>query len=191
MRGMIFCKRCGNYAADGLEACPKCNSNLFEFGHPSLVGGIVKPAGASTPSAAQTSGGAMLGGGTEPAGHLKRFLSLVIDSILQSLIVGVGFAAGYFIGGTAGLIAMGVTLLLMLVYEPYFIASKGATPGKSAMSLRVVNREGGPVSAGQSVARYLLKQILSGFFIPWFVPLFSDRRRALHDMIVGTYVVQA
>lgn len=194
MRGMIFCKRCGNYAADGLDACPKCNANLFESGHPSLVGGVIRassPAAAAPKAAAGAAAGAMFGYGSEPAGHVQRFVALLIDGIIQGLILGLGFAATVVLGrDLTGVLILGAVALVVVVYEPYFIAAKGATPGKSAMHLRVVGRDGAPVSAGQSVARFLIKGILNQFFIPLFVPLFNPKHQGLHDMITSTYVVR-
>jgi uncharacterized RDD family membrane protein YckC len=59
------------------------------------------------------------------------------------------------------------------------------------MHLRVVGRDGAPVSAGQSVARWLIKGILMQLFIPLFVPFFNPKHQALHDMITSTYVVRS
>jgi uncharacterized RDD family membrane protein YckC len=190
MRGMIFCKRCGTYTTDGLDACPKCNVSLSEAGHATLVGGLIVNA-----APARAGGGAMRGSSMEPAGHGQRILALIIDGLLLGLIVGIGGVIMFFLGeslGTTGLMVLLVVICVpLVVYEPYFIAAKGATPGKSAMGLRVVSKDGGPVSVGQSIARWLLKNILNQFFIPLFVPLFTERRQGLHDMITGTYLVRS
>jgi uncharacterized RDD family membrane protein YckC len=193
MRVMIFCKRCGNYAADGLDACPKCTANLMDTGHPSLVGGMVAAAAPAPAgrSAAALAAGAMFGSMTEPAGHGQRFVAFILDGFIQGLIVAVGAAAFIFVGGMAGLVILGVTLILAFIgYESYFIGTKGATIGKSAMGLRVTGKDGGAVGMGQSVGRCLLKLIFNELFIPLFIPLLNERRQALHDMVVGTVVVR-
>lgn len=192
MRGMIFCTRCGTYASDGLDACPKCNVSLMEAGHPTLVGGMIVNAPMRTAGPA----GGTFGGSSamEPAGHVQRVVALIIDGIVIGLIVGVGAAPLIFLSDTIGPVGVMVVLMIVIaiavIYEPYFIAAKGATPGKSAMGLRVVNKDGGPVTVGQSIARWLLKNILNQFLIPIFVPLFTARRQGLHDMITGTYLVR-
>jgi uncharacterized RDD family membrane protein YckC len=192
MRGMIFCKRCGNYAADGLDACPKCSVSLSESGHSSMVGGLIVNARPAPASAGIGSAGAMFGSSSmEPAGHGQRIVALIIDSILIALIAGIGFAGLIFVGDIAGLLILGVVCLVAAAYEPYFIATKGATPGKSAMGLRVVDKDGGPVSVGQSIGRFLLKNILNQLFIPIFVPLFTARRQGLHEMATSTYLIRA
>jgi uncharacterized RDD family membrane protein YckC len=131
----------------------------------------------------------------EPAGHGQRILALIIDMLLLGLIVGIGGVIMFVLGeslGTTGLIVLFVVICIpLVVYEPYFIAAKGATPGKSAMGLRVVGKDGGPVTAGQSIARFLLKNILNQLFIPIFVPLFTERRQGLHEMITSTYLVRS
>lgn len=193
MRGMIFCNRCGNYAADGLDNCPKCTANLAQSGHSTLVGGIIQPAvSPSRQSAAGMAAGAMFGSSSsEPAGIGGRFVAIVIDQVLLIIILAVSGAALVFVGGTAGSLISLVVSLAVIAYEPYFIASKGATPGKSAMGLRVIGKDGGPVSGGQSVARFVLKIIFNSLVIPIFIPLFAEKHRALHDMVAGTLVVRA
>jgi uncharacterized RDD family membrane protein YckC len=191
MRGMIFCKRCGTYTADGLDACPKCNVSLAESGHATLVGGVIM----NTAPARGGSGAVFGSSSMEPAGHGQRILALIIDGLLLGLIVGIGGVLMFVLGeslGTTGLIVLLVVICIpLVVYEPYFIAANGATPGKSAMGLRVVNKDGGPVSVGQSIARFVLKNILNQFFIPLFVPLFTERRQGLHEMITSTYLVRS
>lgn len=133
----------------------------------------------------------MFGSNSEPAGHVQRFVAILIDQVLLGVLLGLSVAAMLSIGGMAGTLISLAASLAAIVYEPYFIASKGATLGKSAMGLRVIGKDGGSVSGGQSVARFLLKLIFNSLFIPIFIPLFAEKRRALHDMVAGTFVVQA
>jgi len=179
MRGMIFCKRCGSYTADGVDACPKCGASFAEFGHPTLAGGLFQTRGSPAKS---------FGPDFEPAGHVQRFVAYLIDVLLVGLILLVGYFAFLWIPLTAGVLRF-LAVASALAYEPYFIASNGATPGKSAMDLRVVGRDGGQIDARKSVLRYVLKYILGS--VLWLVGLFTARRRCLHDLIAGTYVVRA
>jgi uncharacterized RDD family membrane protein YckC len=188
MRAMIFCKRCGTYAADGLENCPKCAAALFDTGEPTLVSGTVRPA--PSMAAGTRAANAMFGPSDEPAGHGPRFVALLIDSFLIGIIIVIGAGVTLFVG--QGLVSVLILLLCMavaLAYEPYFIVTQGATPGKQAMGLRVVDKDGGDVGPGKAILRYVLKSILSGIF--WIVALFTEKRQCLHDLIVGTYVVRA
>jgi uncharacterized RDD family membrane protein YckC len=132
----------------------------------------------------------------EPAGHGQRIVARIVDGLVQSLIILVGAVPIVFLSetlGPIGVMAILVTVLAIafLVYDPYFIATKGATPGKSAMGLRVVSQDGGAVGVGQAIGRLLLMTICEVFLPLMMVPLFTERRQGLYDMVVGTYVVQA
>jgi uncharacterized RDD family membrane protein YckC len=59
------------------------------------------------------------------------------------------------------------------------------------MGLRVVSQDGGAVGVGQAIGRLLLMTICEVFLPLMMVPLFTERRQGLYDMVVGTYVVQA
>jgi uncharacterized RDD family membrane protein YckC len=126
----------------------------------------------------------------EPAGHVRRFVAILIDSILLVCIGTAGAAAFALMGGFSGVSIFLIAVTFAIAYEPGFVAAGGATPGKIAMRLRVVNEYGERVSVGQSIARWIVKQVFNALVIPLLVPLFSKRRRALHDMVVSTFVVQ-
>lgn len=109
---------------------------------------------------------------------------------------------------------------IFAIFNFYFIVGElrgqGRTPGKRAMGIRVVARDGGPLTAGLIFARNLtrdfelylpLQVLLAGEAIaplrsPWlrlacfawlgFVclfPLFNRRRARLGDLLAGTLVV--
>ncbi len=83
-----------------------------------------------------------------------------------------------------------IQFALSLAYEVYFLTTKGATPGKMALGLKVIRADGGPISAGLAVGRYFAK-ILSGMilWIGFIIAGFDSEKRALHDHICGTRVV--
>jgi uncharacterized RDD family membrane protein YckC len=185
MRRMVFCKRCGNYDATASPVCPKCGAGLLQAGQESVFSDArYYWAAPETETDDRPRVSAV------PAGHVRRFVAILIDSILLVCIGTAGASAFVFIGGFYGVSIFLIAMALAIAYEPGFIAASGATPGKSAMGLRVVNEYGEPVSLGQSIARWAIKQVFNALVVPLFVPLFSKRRRALHDMVVSTYVVQ-
>ena len=90
--------------------------------------------------------------------------------------------------------AFGISALLGLVvsglYESIMLAKRGATVGKMLCYIRVVHADGSPLSAGASVGRYfaeLLSRFTAG--IGLLMAAFDVERRALHDRIVGTRVI--
>lgn len=86
------------------------------------------------------------------------------------------------------------TMLIMLVisvlYYGLLTASKmQGTLGKKILGLKVVNEQGGRVSAGQGLGRYFA-YILSGiiFYIGFIMIAFGEKK-GLHDFICKTRVV--
>lgn len=183
MRRMVFCRRCGNYDATASPVCPKCGAGILQAGQESATSDAryywAAPEADDQPRIS-----------AEPAGHVRRFVAILIDSILLVCIGTAGASAFVFIGGFSGVSIFLIATIFVIAYEPGFVAASGATPGKSAMRLRVVNEFGERVSVGQSIARWIVKHGFNALVIPLFVPLFSKRRRALHDMVVSTFVVQ-
>ncbi len=123
------------------------------------------------------------------------FLDLLIRSamlLLASLLAG---AMGIAIGGQAvtgiGLLSW---FLLDWLYPVFFEAGKrGATPGKRALGLRVVQASGSPITVGQAVVRNFLR-FIDG--MPFFTYLFgvtscmaTRRFQRLGDLAAGTVVI--
>ena len=81
--------------------------------------------------------------------------------------------------------AVGVT------YEALFVGKLGGTPGKLALSLRVVLPDGGKVSYLRALGRYFAT-ILSSLtlMIGYIIAAFDDQKRALHDHVCNTRVIR-
>ena len=82
---------------------------------------------------------------------------------------------------------------LLYCYFTFFHALKGATPGKIAMSLRVVVvPEGGNVGPLRSFVREVIGKSISGcFLIGLIVMLIRKDRRSLHHLIARTHVISS
>ena len=84
-----------------------------------------------------------------------------------------------------------IGLVIGIIYSVFFVHKKGATPGKMAFGLKIINADGTDgISIGKAVGRYFA-QILSGliFCIGFIMVAFDDRKRGLHDRICETLVV--
>jgi uncharacterized RDD family membrane protein YckC len=82
----------------------------------------------------------------------------------------------------------------LLIFWPYYAlmhSRYGATLGKLALGLRVVDDTGRYPSFGRATGRYFAT-ILSGCLcaIGYIWAGFHGQKRALHDLIAGTYVVK-
>ena len=148
-------------------------------------------------------------------GFWIRFVAIVIDGIILGVVGliiriplglamgGVGLGLGrdpdpsqvlaalpaiLSLAGLSFLIQMG----LSLAYEVYFLSTKGATPGKMALGLKVTRAYGSTISAGLAAGRFFAKY-LSGLIllIGFIMAAFDREKRSLHDHICGTRVVYA
>ena len=151
---------------------------------------------------------------TRYAGFWIRFLARIIDGIILGvvgtivripfmLMMGGGiFSLGENPSDTQVLTALpailsGFALMILIsvainvFYEAYFLSTKGATPGKMALGLKVIRADGGPITAGLAVGRYFAS-ILSGLTlcIGYIIAGFDAQKRSLHDHICGTRVIR-
>ncbi len=144
------------------------------------------------------------------AGFWKRFAAYTIDSfivgiagfLVQMVVAGVMFGGMAALSDPSQMFATGAGIVgLLLIYllpmvlgAAYFgvfhASANQATPGKMAVGIKVTDEAGGHISFWRGFGRYF-GLILSS--IPLFIGLimagFTDRKRALHDMICSTLVV--
>lgn len=140
---------------------------------------------------------------TEPdleyVGFWLRVVAALIDTILILLITGPALTAIYgwdywagesWIRGPADFL---ISWVLPAIAVVAFWVMRQATPGKMAISARVVDAETGKgLSTGQAIGRYL------GYFVamlPLFVGIiwvaFDARKQGWHDKLAGTVVIRA
>ena len=86
----------------------------------------------------------------------------------------------------------------MDIFMAYMLyKTNGFTPGKLAMKVRAVKKDGSALTFSESVTRELMikgigNALTSGIvnIISLFAASFSNERKALHDMSVGTVVIK-
>lgn len=135
------------------------------------------------------------------AGFGKRLLSTVWDGILV-------FFMSFVLVTVFGIIAIlyesfnqnselpyvelifWTGLLLSIFYYAGMWSSSGQTIGKSMLGIRVVGRDGEPLSLGRALLRWV-GYVVSGlvFSIGFLWINFSKQRRGWHDLIAGSYVI--
>jgi len=126
----------------------------------------------------------------------RRFLGYIIDVILVSVIgVALGFALsilGLLSFGLLTPLAVVVLALWPLAYHSYFVATRGATPGMRFFDIELRDWSGRPVEPAQGVLVVLLffVSIALTVWLIVLVILFTERNRALHDILAGTLVVR-
>ena len=144
------------------------------------------------------------------AGFWIRFVAYMIDAIVLGVAMGIlQFAViGSFIRfprfepgsrpetllapmlGMVGVLSL-FSIAISCAYEAFFVYKYGATPGKMALSLKVVRPNGGPIDLGRAVGRYFGK-MLSGIilYIGYIMAGFDAEKKALHDLICDTRVIR-
>ena len=146
-------------------------------------------------------------------GFWMRFLAIIIDGIILFVVSAIitlplGLAmggAGLSLGrnpdpsqvmtalpGLMGLVGLNflIRLALSMAYEVYFLTTKGATPGKMALGLKVIRADGGPIPVGLAVGRFFAKYLsFFTFCIGFIIAGFDREKRSLHDHICGTRVI--
>ena len=174
--------------------------NLFLGGgwNSSDIDDVFKSLGTSSVPNAQNPAGAVPVAPVKYAGFWIRWVALIIDA----LVVGVG---GFFVGVFLGILLMvaGVNLssskvignilgvLLSWLYFCLMTYYKGATLGKMMVGIRVQSADGQKLSVGQVILRETVGKIISGIiiYVGFIMAAFTDRKRALHDMMAKTVVV--
>jgi uncharacterized RDD family membrane protein YckC len=84
-----------------------------------------------------------------------------------------------------------VSYVTVALYFAGFHAAYGRTPGKKLMHLRVVDTAGEKPGLVRAFVRALILIFsMSLLFLPLAYAFFSPQRRALHDLVAGTAVIE-
>jgi uncharacterized RDD family membrane protein YckC len=120
------------------------------------------------------------------AGFWRRFAAAFIDGILLGIV---SFILQSILGNTGSVL----TLLIGIVYYTYFHGSTGQTPGDAALSIRVVDKDGGgSIGYGRAFVRWLVS-IISGlvFLLGYLWMLWDSEKQTWHDKAANDVVVPA
>ena len=131
----------------------------------------------------------------------SRLLALAMDLTIQVVllfilfvIVGLAITGDHVNGAAGGAITLTVSILIVVGYPVLWeTLTRGGTPGKFALGLRVVSDDGGPERFRQALVRGLAAVVeiwlLLGF--PALISsLLSARGKRLGDIFAGTFVIQ-
>jgi uncharacterized RDD family membrane protein YckC len=177
--------------------------------------GYAQPPGYAPPGYPQAGYAPAPAGGVAFGGFWIRVGAYLIDGIVigipLSIVIGIVFAAVLSgplssgnereieraAAGSAGafIIVYLLAFVAIWLYEAMMLSSAaGGTVGKRALGLRVVRgTDGSRLSFGRATGRFFAKAFLTGlipFGIGYMMAGFTDRKRALHDMIADTVVIK-
>lgn len=121
--------------------------------------------------------------------------SVLLVAVMLPLLLSI-YGWAYFDIAQTGSFAGPADFLITWVAPAFAVIAfwlyKQATPGKMLVSVKVVDaRTGGPLSAGQSIGRYLayfISAIPLGLGLIWIA--FDSRKQGWHDKLAGTVVIR-
>jgi uncharacterized RDD family membrane protein YckC len=185
MAGASFCSECGRqFTSDelvpigGRTVCAACKQGVLQR---------IREGGASI-------------SGRRYAGFWIRAAAIIIDGIILStvnVIIALVLFAPLTSSGdpTTALGALGLNMLVSMafsiIYETWFLTSKGATPGKMVLGLRVIRNSGLPITPGLAIGRIfarMLSQMV--LFIGFLMVAWDEEKRSLHDRLCDTRVIK-
>ncbi len=137
------------------------------------------------------------------AGLAIRLAATAIDLVIVGTVVVVaGLAAHLAISVLPAQVAQAETwglaalaLVILTGYFVYFWGIEGATPGKKLMGLRLTRpgtlKTRAPIGAGRALLRLIGITAGNILFVDLIVAFLHRDRRALHDLIADSIVVEA
>lgn len=134
------------------------------------------------------------------AGFWMRVVAALLDGILVfllQLVFGLLLAMAGFAASTAGGQEIGglVTLFgyaLSFAYYIVFTGHCGQTPGKMALRIKVIRRDGSEIGYGRAAFREVPGKFVSAILlgIGYLMVAFDEQKQGLHDRIADTYVIK-
>jgi uncharacterized RDD family membrane protein YckC len=150
-------------------------------------------------------------GGQAHAGFASRVLAFGIDLLITAAlllmatlslqIIGIFFPIGKLVGRLAGVdpngtyrpyVALLIAIAVFVAYNTFWWSMIEETPGKAALGLRVVRRDGKRMTVWRSIVRSLAYWISAlPLFLGFLWILVDNERQGWHDKIANTCVVYA
>jgi uncharacterized RDD family membrane protein YckC len=213
----MFCSKCGARLESGAGFCTACGTPVTGPLPPAaLATANLSPAVAAGAPPVYAGYPAAIALPSPYAGFWLRFVAHLIDSIVLSVVYGVLFLIGIAMIGVESLQTMAhgmengdatpsaafilmICFVLLLgtiaswLYYAYLESSTNqGTLGKMALGLIVTDLQGRRIGFGRATGRFFAK-IITGLIplgIGYIMAGFTEKKQALHDMIVGTLVLR-
>lgn len=139
-------------------------------------------------------------GGLRLSGFWQRAGAYMLDYLIQlvamyAIFIPVGLVGAMMAeGGDPSLwflLLYPIGFAVVIAYEALMLQKKnGQTVGKMALRIRVVRPDGSPITKGQAWGRATMRLVLGCLIIvDYLVYFFTPEKTTLHDMVVGTRVV--
>jgi uncharacterized RDD family membrane protein YckC len=136
------------------------------------------------------------------AGFIRRWAALFLDSliiaiplVIVAVVVAIPLGLSQGGGDQGAAFAQGIYYLLYLIAAPLYYAGMEssvhqATLGKRALGIKVTDNDGRRLSFGHALGRWFAAALsYLTLYIGFLMAAFTERKRALHDIVAGTLVV--
>ena len=168
MKETANCSSCNAEVVPGTRWCGICHTNII---NPS-VGKLASP-------------------GRRLGAYVLDLVIPVVALILVFTVIGAGGATGTEAGTGAGGI-IGALLFLAYVVWAFVLFSRGTTPGKNLLGMRVIKEDGAPAGFMTMLIREWIGKAISGLILSlgflWI--LFDKDNQGWHDKLMSTYVTE-
>jgi uncharacterized RDD family membrane protein YckC/Tfp pilus assembly major pilin PilA len=144
----------------------------------------------------------VVAGDVVPAGFLRRWAALFLDSFIVAIPAGIlAVVAAVPLGMSSsnkesvGPMAQGLYYLFHFLIAPLYYAgmessARQATLGKQALGIKVTDDDGRRLSFGHALGRWFAAALsYMTLYVGFLMAAFTERKRALHDIVAGTLVV--
>jgi predicted Zn finger-like uncharacterized protein len=123
---------------------------------------------------------------------LDGLVVFILQFVLGSLLALAGFAANQSATGEVGGLVVLFGYVLGFAYYIFFTGYCGQTPGKMALRIKVIRRDGSTVGYGRAAFREVLCKTISGLIlgIGYLMVAFDEQKQGLHDRMADTYVIK-
>lgn len=126
---------------------------------------------------------------------IDAFIVFVLQFLLSALLAAAGVVSDGAQAGGLGNLALLIQIfgtILSAAYYVVFTGHCGQTPGKMALRIKVIRRDGTAINYGRAAFREIPAKFLSGiiFGIGYLMVAFDDQKQGLHDRLADTYVIK-
>ncbi len=123
-----------------------------------------------------------------------RLVALFID-ILIVVVLAVTFEAALFGEKVETYQQVLVLLIVMSIYQMFFLITTSSTLGKMAMRISVVDTQGLALRPDTAILRFLIYFIAGpiltvGYLVSLYLAVKDPLHRGLHDRVAGTLVIR-
>lgn len=128
----------------------------------------------------------------------RRVLAFLVDYLIIAILWIPAAVVLFFVGiATLGLAFLLYPVLYFIVAVFYFGLTMGgpaqASPGMRAMGIAVVRTNGMPMDFVTAIAHLALLWLFNSLLTPLIllVGIFTDRKRLIHDFLIGAVMVRS